>query len=79
MDNMPKMFFYDTKEKMLGSDYLRPIPLYKGMEITINGDNSKFIVKSWSYHHGHSDVEFGLKIILDRQVRPDIRIINHNG
>ena len=67
MDTKSGMFFYDSKGERLGSDDLRPIPLFKGMEITIHGHDGTFKVKSWSYHHGHPDEECGLKVILERR------------
>jgi len=73
MDQKPGMFFYDSEGERLGSGDLWPIPLCEGMEITIHGRDGKFKVKSWSYHHGHPDEEWGLKITLTRPVTPRIR------
>ncbi len=59
-------FFYDELSgKRLGSDDdVVPIPLYKGMIITIHSYDEVFEVTDWQYHHGHPDEEAGLKIWL---------------
>ena len=44
-----------------------PIPLYKGMTITIHGREGKFEVVDWNYHHGQPDEEAGLRIILRKK------------
>jgi len=51
----------------LGSGDLQPIPLKKGMKLTIHGYNEPFQVVDWSYHHGQKDEERGLKIILKQE------------
>lgn len=75
MDTKPGMFFYNTEGKRLGSDDLQPIPLHKGMKITIHGHDGTFKVNSWSYHHGHEDEECGLKIILELPVTPRVSFV----
>lgn len=58
-------YFLDRDGKSLGSDDgILPIPLYKGMFITIRGHDGPFEVVDWNYHHGHSDEQAGLRIIL---------------
>jgi len=58
-------YFLDEKGKGLGSaDGVVPIPLYKGMEITIHGHDATFEVVDWNYHHGHPDEQAELRIIL---------------
>ena len=57
--------FYNTDGKRLGDDEgVVPIPLYKGMTITIHGYEETFEVVDWNYHHGHGDEGAGLRIIL---------------
>ncbi len=58
--------YYDTEGKRLGSDdFLLPITLYKGMEITIHGyEGTIFEVVDWNYHKGHPDEDAGLRITL---------------
>lgn len=60
-------YFFDEEGKRLGSDDgVVPIPLYKGMRITIHGYDDIFEVADWNYHHGHPDEQAGLRIILKR-------------
>ena len=58
--------YYNTEGDRLGSDdFLLPITLYKGMEITIHShEETVFEVASWNYHKGHTDEDAGLRIIL---------------
>ncbi len=58
------MYFYDKDGKLLGRDDFLPIPLYKGMLITI--ENEKYVVLDWSYHVEPSDGNSGLRIILQK-------------
>lgn len=44
---------------------LLTITLYKGMQITIHGQNGTFKVAEWRFHHGHSDENAGLTIVLE--------------
>ena len=58
-------YFMDEEGKSLSSnDGVLPIPLYKGMLITIHGHDEPFEVVDWNYHIGHSDEKSGLRIIL---------------
>ena len=58
-------YFMDEEGKSLGSrDGVLPIPLYKGMLITIHGYDGTFEVVDWNYHLGHPDEKGGLRIIL---------------
>ena len=60
-------YFKDEKGKTLGdADGVIPIPLYKGMQITIHGHDGIFKVLDWNYHHGHPDEQAGLRIILKK-------------
>jgi len=59
------MTFFDSKGNKLGDDKLQPIPLFKGMTVTIHGYDSIFKVIDWNYHHGHPDEDGGLRIILE--------------
>lgn len=62
-------FFYDNEGNRLGSEEgILPIPLHKGMKVTIHGHSSIFEVVDWEYHHGHPE-EAGLKIILSKKDR----------
>ncbi|MBX9612085.1 MAG: hypothetical protein K2X51_10745 [Burkholderiales bacterium] len=57
--------FIDQNGDVLGdAPGLLPISFYKGMQIIIHGHPQAFTVVDWSYHHGHSDEDAGLKIIL---------------
>ena len=57
--------FVDAEGNELGSDIgILPIPLFKGMKITIHGQSHSFSVVEWSYHHGHPDEGASLKIVL---------------
>ena len=57
--------FYDIKGNKIGNDIgILPITLYKGMNITIHSYKNSFEVVDWNYHHGHSDENAGLHIIL---------------
>lgn len=58
-------FFYLEDGQRLGSAIgILPLPLFKGMEITIHGHEGAFEVADWNYHHGHEDEDAGLRIIL---------------
>jgi hypothetical protein len=68
-----KMVFYDTDEKRLASDELKPIPLYKGMKITIQDHAEDFRVVEWSYRHGQAEEGASLKIIMERSPALEIK------
>lgn len=58
--------FIDSKGNLLGeATGILPISLYKGMNITIHGNDKKYCVVAWSYHQGHPDEGAGLKIELE--------------
>jgi hypothetical protein len=58
-------YFYDTDNNRLGnSSVLLPIPLYKGMHISIHSYKNEYEVVDWHFHFGHPDEETGLRIIL---------------
>jgi len=63
----PGLFFKDINGNRLGSGDLWPIPLFKGMKITIHGHgmNGEHRVVDWSYHHGHPNEDWGLTVILE--------------
>mgnify|MGYP003592384937 FL=1 len=44
---------------------LLAITLYKDMEITLHGQNGMFKVAEWRFHHGHSDENAGLTVVLE--------------
>lgn len=70
MDSVAGTYFLDEEGKSLGNaDGIIPIPLYKGMEITIHAHDSIFEVVDWNYHHGHPDEHAGLRIILKRKAK----------
>lgn len=57
--------FVDENGNVLGNDVgVIPIPLYKGMQITIHGHQQTFAVVDWSFHLGHQEEGAGLKIVL---------------
>lgn len=61
-----RTIYYDTEGKRLGIDeFLLPITLYKGMEITIHGyGGTIFEVVDWNYRKGHPDENARLRITL---------------
>lgn len=62
---MENTYFRSEGGDQLGSaEGVLPIPLYKGMTITIHGHSGEFAVVDWNYHHGHPDEAAGLRIIL---------------
>ncbi len=64
--NNYRTFFVDKNGQALGdSQNLFPIPLYKGMEITIHSHNKPFKVIEWKFHVGHPDESTGLTVILE--------------
>lgn len=62
---------YSTRFENRAGELLGDIPgllaitLYKGMQITIHGQNEKFKVAEWRFHHGHPDEKAGLMIVLE--------------
>jgi hypothetical protein len=59
-------YFMDRDGNLLGDYYeLLPIPLFKGMKITIHSCDREFEVVDWNFHHGHPDEKAGLRIILE--------------
>jgi len=61
----PRIIFYDTTGNRLGSEQLWPIPLFKGMAVSISGYAGKFSVQDWSYHIGPAEEDAGLRIVLE--------------
>jgi hypothetical protein len=58
-------YFYDINKKLLGDDTgILPIPLYKGMKMSIHGYNNEYEVVDWNFHLGHPDEKGGLRIFL---------------
>ena len=58
-------YFYDTnKEKLADCPGILPIPLYKGMKMSIHGFNREYEVVDWNFHNGHEDEKGGLRIFL---------------
>jgi hypothetical protein len=62
--------FFDINGEKMGDDFgILPIPLYKGMIITMEGYGRKqFEVVDWNYHHGHPIDNAGLRIILKEKL-----------
>lgn len=57
--------FIDVNGTELANDVgLLPLPLFKGMQVTIHGYPQAFTVVDWNYHTGHPDEGAGLRIIL---------------
>jgi hypothetical protein len=64
-------YFFHADGTPLGSDSeLLPLPLFKGMLITIEGHEGEFEVVDWKYHHGHPDDKAGLWIHLLPSTKP---------
>lgn len=65
----PGTYFFtrDRPEHPFATEtHLLPIPLFKGMVITVHGyEGRNFRVVDWSYHHGHDDEMNGLRIFLE--------------
>ena len=60
-----KITFYDVDgTKLRASEEVMPIPLYKGMKLTIHGYHESYEVVDWNFHFGHPDEDAGLRIIL---------------
>lgn len=67
VENIDATYFLDENGEELGSaPGILPIPLRKGMVVTIHGQEGSFAVVDWNYHHGHPDERGGLRIILGR-------------
>lgn len=59
-------YFYDTDKELLGDcPGILPIPLYKGMKISIHSYDYEYEVVDWNFHHGHEDEKSGLRIFLE--------------
>lgn len=68
-------YFYDMEGQRLGSEEgILPLPLYKGMIVTIHGSPSIYKVVDWQYHHGYSDERAGLRIILRKSEEETIKV-----
>lgn len=66
VNSYTKTQFIDSQGNPLGdAKGIIPISLYKGMNITIHGNDKKYCVVAWSYHHGHPDEGAGLQIVLE--------------
>lgn len=58
-------YFFDEEGNSLSSQPgILPIPLFKGMEITIHGHQGAYEVVNWTYHIGQPDEGAGLTITL---------------
>jgi len=65
---MGRTFFRTEDGKSVGNaEGVLPIPLYKGMTITIHGHIGEYQVVDWNYHHGHPDEDSGLRVILRKR------------
>ena len=65
--NSATIFYNKEGHSLASTDGLLPIPLYKGMKITILGDDATFEVAEWEYYHGNSDENSELRIIIEKQ------------
>lgn len=66
---MEHTYFRSEDGKSLGSaNGILPIPLFKGMTITIHGNTGTFEVVDWNYHLGQPDEDAGLRIILRKML-----------
>jgi hypothetical protein len=63
-----RTFFVCGKKTLIEEDGILPIPLFKGMIISIHGYEKDFVVENWTYHHGHPDENAGLTIYLTQIV-----------
>jgi len=58
-------YFYDTNKEELGNcPGVLPIPLYKGMKMSIHSYDKEYEVVDWNFHFGHPDEKGGLRIFL---------------
>jgi len=58
-------YFYDTNKNELGKcPGVLPIPLYKGMKMSIHSYGWEYEVLDWNFHLGHPDEKGGLRIFL---------------
>lgn len=63
-EELDATYFLDENGNSLGDrPGILPIPLYKGMMMTIS-KMGKYEVVDWNYCHGHPDEMGGLRIIL---------------
>jgi|GEM_PF-3073257 len=64
-ENIYATYFYDTNKKRLADHPgILPIPLYKGMKMSIHGLSQEYEVVDWNFHKGHEDEKGGLRIFL---------------
>ncbi len=64
-EEIVKTYFYDTNKELLGdSPGLLPIPLSKGMKMSIHSYDKEYEVVDWNFHWGHPDEKSGLRIFL---------------
>lgn len=58
-------YFCDTNKEILGDcPGILPIPLYKGMKMSIHPHDKEYEVVDWNFHWGHPDEKCGLRIFL---------------
>jgi hypothetical protein len=59
--------FYGADDTRMG-DFpgILPIPLYKGMKVTVHSYSGSFEVVDWDFHLGHPDETAGLRIHLKK-------------
>jgi hypothetical protein len=58
-------YFVDVNgEKLAQIPMLLPIPLCKGLHITIHSSNKVFSVVEWKFHIDHPDENAGLTIVV---------------
>ena len=70
-DELFGTYFNDREGRRLASlPGIVPIPLTKGMSITIHGFEGTYEVVDWNFHVGHGDEEAGLRIIV-KQTSPN--------
>ena len=65
LDHYSTRFVNRTGELLGDLPRLLAVTLYKGMQITIHGQEGPFKVAEWSFHHGHQDENAGLTIVLE--------------
>lgn len=62
MSTFPTRFYTEDGESA-GSIH-GPLPLYKGMRITVHGYERQYEVLHWEFHIGHPDEDHGLRVIV---------------
>ena len=71
-------YFYDINKKKLGDHSgILPIPLYKGMKMSLHSYDKEYEVVDWNFHLGQPDEKAGLRIFL-KETSANAAYLNFN-